>query len=126
MPGRVAGKSSVDVARHEPDVRGGELPLVRDAARIAQRLELFEVSELVDVDLRLELAPDGFLECLAGLEPPARQGPAPAERRLRPLPQKHVKLPSAHLQDDGERDLRRSRVAPVRVVREFSPHSRKP
>ena len=84
------------------------------------------MGELADVDLRLEVSPDRFLERLAGIEPTARQGPAPAERRLRPLPQEHVKLPSAYLQDDGQRDLRRSGVAPVRVIREFSPHSRKP
>ena len=62
VPVRVAGELRIDVAGHEPEVRRRELPLLRRARRIAQRLELLEVRELTHVDLLGEVTADRLLE----------------------------------------------------------------
>src|SRR5262249_37250983 len=67
MPGSVRGDCGTNVARDETEVGRRELPLVRDAIRIAERLELLEMCNVADVDLRFELPTDRFLERLAGL-----------------------------------------------------------
>ena len=61
----------------EPEVGGRHPP----ALRVGARLQLLEVRELADVDLRGEVPPDRALERLGGVEPPAGQRP-PARRTV--------------------------------------------
>src|SRR5437588_1609757 len=46
MPGRVVREVRIHIAWHKSEVRGGELPLTGNAARIAQRLQLLEMCKL--------------------------------------------------------------------------------
>ena len=126
MPRGVAGKRRIEVARHEAEVSRCELPLVRDALRFAQRLQLLEVRELADVHLRGEVAADRLLKRLVRLEVAAGQRPAACERLLRALPEQHLQPAGANLEDDGQRDVGRGGMARVRLGLRFSPHSRKP
>src|SRR2546428_13159696 len=87
MPVGVPRKLRIDVARHEPEVRRRELPFLRRALRIAQRLELLEVRQLMHVDLLGEVAADRLLECVALGEIAARKRPMPFERLPRALPE---------------------------------------
>ena len=83
VPGRVGGHGRVDVGRDEPEVGGGELPLVGVPVRVAQRLELLEVGEVADVDLHRQVAADRLLERLAaarGSRPGSDQAPANGSR----------------------------------------------
>jgi hypothetical protein len=72
------------------------------AIGIAARLELLEMRELADVDLSCQVPADRLLECLAGIEVAAREGPVPRERLLRALPEQHLQLSCADLEDHGE------------------------
>ena len=100
-----AGQLRVDVARHEPEVGGRELPLAAGGGRVAPRLELLEVRELAHVDLRREVAADRLLERLVRVEVAAGKRPAPANGLARPLPEQHLQLARAHLEDDRERHV---------------------
>src|SRR5581483_7870957 len=102
VPARVRGEGGVGVARDEAEVGGRELAPRRVALRVAQRLELLEVRELADVDLRGEVAADRGLERLGGAELAARERPAAGARVERPLPQEHLEAAAAHAEDGGE------------------------
>ena len=73
VPICVAGELRIDVAGHETEVRGRELPFLRRPFRIAQRLELLEVRELTHVDLLGEVTSDRLLERVAHGEVPTRK-----------------------------------------------------
>src|SRR5207247_5820744 len=124
MPARVLGHERVDIGRNEPEVRGGELPLERVASRIAERHELLQVRELAHVDLDRKVAADRLLQCLAGLEVAAREGPGAEEWLACPLPQQHLQASVSHLQDDCKRGV--SGPGPGRLSPTLSTHSRKP
>ena len=121
MPARVGGDRRVDAERHEPEVRGRDLPLDRVPAGIAVGRDLLEVGDLGEVDLRREVAADRRLERLVGGEHPAGKGPGARERVERPLPEQCLQHAVAHLQHRGQGDLCRSgRLGP-----RFTTHSQK-
>src|SRR5215218_5196883 len=90
---------------------------------VAPGLELLEVREVADVDLRLQVAPNRPLERLARVESASGQRPRAEERLARPLPEQHLELAVPHLEDDGEHLVSRSRG---RLRHELSTYSRKP
>jgi len=106
LPAGVAGESGVEVARHEPEVRGRELPAARVPVGVAPRLELLEVGELPHVHLLREVAPDRGLERLARLEVAAGKGPEAELRLASALPEERAQPSFPHLEHDGERHLR--------------------
>src|SRR5436309_12767466 len=66
MPGGVRWQLRVDAGRDEAEVRGCDLPLSRMAARIAEGLELLEVGDFADVDLRRQVPENRSFERFAG------------------------------------------------------------
>jgi hypothetical protein len=105
MPGGVGGKLRVEPARNEPQVGGGELPLVGVPVGIAHGLELLQRGQLRHVDLARELGADGVLERVPRLEVATRKRPGTRERRSPALPEQHAQRVAANLEDDGERDV---------------------
>ena len=105
MPGRVLGDLGVDVRRNEAEERRRHHPVVGNAVGLAARLELLQVRELLHVDLCGQVAADGVLERLAGIEVAAGERPGAAERIAGPLPQQNLELVAAHLEHDRERLL---------------------
>ena len=99
------GHARVDADRDEPEVRRRELALARVALGLAARLELLEVRERADVDLRGEVPADRLLQRLVALEIAAGERPRGRERLARALPQQHLQPPVPDLEDDGERDM---------------------
>jgi hypothetical protein len=69
---------------------------------VAQCLELLEVRQLADVDLRGQVSPDRRLEPLSAGKGAAREGPAVLVRVPGALPQEHLEHAVANLQDDAE------------------------
>ena len=67
VPARVVGQLRVDAERDDAEVCGGELPFPGMAVGIAERLELLEVRDLLDVDLVREMPADRVLERLSRL-----------------------------------------------------------
>ena len=62
VPVGVGGEGRVEPERHQAEVSGGELPLVRVTVGVAERLELLEPGQLRDVDLARQLAADRALQ----------------------------------------------------------------
>ena len=124
VPIRVAGQLGIEIARDESQIGGCELALLRRPIRIAERLELLEMGELPDVDLRGQVDPDRLFESLAGREVATRERPGAAERLARPLPEQYLQLAGSYLEDDGQRDM--GGVGAGNLGLRFSPHSRKP
>src|SRR6186997_3520683 len=106
MPARVVRQLGVDAERNDAEVGGGELPLAGVAVWVAERLELLEVGDLLDVDLLREVLADRVLERLARLEVAAREGPVAGVGFFRALPEQHLKAPVANLEDSRQRHLR--------------------
>ena len=117
VPTCIGRDGRVDVGGDEAQVRSRELPFPRIALRVAAGLELLEVGELPDVDLRCEVAADRLLERLAALEEAARKRPCVLVRLAGTLTQQHLEDARAHAQQDSERDVRRPRACSGRGVR---------
>ena len=64
--------------------------------------------DVADVDLRREVTQDRRLQGLVGGERSAGQRPGAPERLAPALPEQHLELPVADLEDDGEHAVRRS------------------
>ena len=116
MPARVLRHVRVDPARHQPEERGRELPPRRIAGRVAQRLQLLEMRDLLDVDLRGEVAAHRLLERLVRRQRPARA--APSSLRTARAPAARA-APAAVHRAPGERPRARHGLG-------FSPESRQP
>ena len=106
VPARVGRHLRVEVDGDETEVRGRELPFDWVPVQVGSRLELLQVGQLAHVHLGRQMATDRLLERLTRLEIAAGKGPRSLPRLLRPLPEQDLKQARAHLQDDGERDLR--------------------
>ena len=65
------------------------------------------MGDLAHVDLGGEMAADRLLERLTGLEIAAGEGPGAEVRLPGALPQEHLERALAHLEDHGQRDVRR-------------------
>ena len=74
----VSGRRRIEVARHQAQVRGGELPLRGWAVGLAEGLELLEPGQLAHVHLGRQLAANRAGERLAGPEVAAREDQQPA------------------------------------------------
>ncbi len=105
VPGRVRGKRGVEVAGHEAEVGGRELPLAWMTIRTAAGLELLEPGDLAHVDLGGEVAEDGLLERLAGLQVTAWERPRFGKGLACTLPKERLEAAPADPQDDRERDV---------------------
>ena len=106
VPARVWRDDRVERTGEEADVCRRELPLARVALRIAPRLELLEVREAADVDLRRQVAANRCFERLPRAEIAAGERPRSAVRCLRALPEEHLEAAVPNPQHDGERDVR--------------------
>ncbi len=115
--GRVGARDRGLVVRGEADVRDRHHPHARVAIRRAVGAELLDVSQRDrlaasrDEDTRflLELAAGGAVEVVVGLDEPARERPAPAERMPAALHEQYGKPPRAHGEEhhvDRDRDGR--------------------
>src|SRR5262249_9036334 len=78
------------------------------SAGVAERLELLEVGELADVDLGGEVAADRALERLVVSQLAAGQRPAAGAGVEGALPKEHAQSPVAHLEHNGQHDVRGS------------------
>jgi len=116
MPRGIGGESRVDILGDESEIGRCELPFDRMTLRLAPGLQLLEVRELAYIDLGLEMPAQGLLERLAGLEVSARKRPGPGLRRARSLPQERLQPAFAHLEDDGEGDVRGAQAACFRLT----------
>ena len=105
MPARVGRDRGVDAERHEPEVRGRDLPLDRVPARVAVGRDLLQVCDLAEVDLRREMPADRRLERLVGREHAARERPGAGERLERPLPEQRLQHAVPHLEHRRQGDL---------------------
>ena len=94
MPGRVGGHGGIEVARDEAEVGRRELPASGLRSGSPQGLELLEVGELPDVDLRREVAADRLLERLGRLERRPGERPGARVRVPRALPEQYLEPPS--------------------------------
>ena len=74
---------------------------------IAERLELLEVRDLLDVDLGREVLANRVFERLAGFEVAARERPLAGERLLRALPEERLQPRRSNLEDHRKRHLGR-------------------
>jgi hypothetical protein len=102
VPVRVLGESRIDPEWDDAEIGGRELPLLWMPQGIAPGLQLLEVRELTDVHLPGEVPADRLLERLAGVEVSAREGPVARERLLCALPEEHLQLAGAYLEDNGK------------------------
>jgi hypothetical protein len=117
VPPRVRRDDGVEPGADQAQISG------RHAAglRVGVRLQLLEVRELPHVHLRGEVAADGVLERLAGVESAARERPPSRGRRTRAAPEEHLEPPVAHLEHDRDGVVEQLAIVPGR----FSLHSRK-
>ncbi len=95
--------------------------MTRPLGRVGARLQLLEVGELADVDLRGQVTADRPLERLARIEAAPGERPAPGEGRAGTPPEQHLQTTFAHLEHHSDRLLQ---VAGM-VQGRFSIHSRK-
>jgi hypothetical protein len=84
MPGGVGGHRRVVMGGHQSKVGGCDHAL-RMPSRVAARLQLLKVSQLLDVDLGGQVPTNGRLECLVGPKHSPRECPGAIGRgRVRP------------------------------------------
>ena len=86
--------------------------------RIAQRLELLQMRELADIDLRRQVSANRAFERLAVIQVAARQSPRAGKRGFRAMPQEDLELSGPDLEDDRQGRVRR-RVFRYRRLRGF-------
>src|SRR5829696_1873294 len=123
MPGGVLRNRRVVMDRYESQVGGrDQAPWV--PTRVAARLQLLKVGQLLDVDLGGQVPADRRLQRLAGAQHSPGQGPGAVERFPGPLPEQHLQFAVANLKHDGER-LMAGPIASMHVAHRLSTYSRK-
>ena len=101
-PRRVTRDRGIERRRHEGQVGGGDGALARIAVHVATGLELLEVRNVGEVDLRREVTAERGAEELDLSERSSGQGPVALEGGARPAPEQRMKAAFTHLEDRGE------------------------